>query len=166
MKSIVLVGMSGVGKSVEGEFISAKLTCKFYDTDKLIELDEGKTVSEIFLQKGEEYFRKLEREKINSLPCQNAVISIGGGAFEDIVSREYLLENFLVIYLQAQAETVFQRIKDKTDRPLLKSNPFQNIKNLLSKREKNYKLAHFTVITDNKTVEQVADEILECVNLK
>jgi len=166
MKPIILIGMPGAGKSTAGRLIAEKTGMNFYDTDNIIEKSENKSVNEIFEQNGEKYFRKIEAEIIQKLPKSDCVISIGGGAFETPQTRELLLKNSLVIYLEADPEIIYERIKNQTHRPLLLKNPQKKISELLKKREKNYKLAHLTVMTDNKTTEQVAKEILRCANLK
>lgn len=166
MKSVVLVGMSGVGKSAAAKYIAERLNLPFFDSDEIIENTENKTISEIFAQNNEGYFRTLEAKTILSLPVENCIISIGGGAFENEQSRNFLLQNMVVIYLCADEKTIFNRVKNTNSRPLLQSDTYENITRLIQIREKNYKLAHFTVVTDNKTVEQTADDILKCVNLK
>ena len=166
MKPIILIGMAGAGKTTAGKFIAQRINMDFYDVDNLIEKSENKSINEIFKQNGEKYFRKIEAEIIQTLPESNCVISIGGGAFENPQTREYLLKNGIVIYLEANTQTIYERVKNQTHRPLLSDNPQEKITKLLNVREKNYKLAHFTVVTDNKTIEQIAVEILRCVNLK
>ena len=168
MKTIVLTGMSGSGKSTVGKILSEKSKKKFIDIDEQIVLNEKKSINEIFAHNGENYFRELEIQTVkNVFEPEDLIISLGGGAFENERTRNFLLENSVVIYLKTSPETVLERLKNANDRPLLNNNMnFKRIEKLLNSRKNNYELAHFTVITDNKNVEEVASEILRCANLK
>ena len=166
MKTIVLTGMMGSGKTETGKLLASKLNLSFYDIDTIIEQNENCSISEIFEKKGEDYFRKIEQLMIkNILIPENQIISLGGGAFENAETRELLLDKTTVIYLKTSAEIIYERIKNDTTRPLLKNNlTVERINDLIQIREKNYTLAKCVVLTDNKTLEQVAAEITECVN--
>ena len=166
MKTIVLTGMMGSGKTETGKLLASKLNLSFYDIDTIIEQNENCSISEIFEKKGEDYFRKIEQLTIkNILIPENQIISLGGGAFENAETRELLLDKTTVIYLKTSAEIIYERIKNDTTRPLLKNNlTVERINDLIQIREKNYTLAKCVVLTDNKTLEQVAAEITECVN--
>ena len=168
MKTIVLTGMSGSGKSSVGKFLAEKCKLKFIDIDEQIVLNENKSINEIFSENGENFFRALEVQTIkNVFEPENLVISLGGGAFENDRTRNFLLNNSIVIYLQTSPETILNRLKNANDRPLLNNNMnLSAIKKLLDLRKKNYELAHFTVITDNKNINDLAGEILKCANLK
>ena len=166
MKTIVLTGMMGSGKTATGKLLASELNLSFYDIDTIIEQNENCSISEIFEKKGEDYFRKIEQLMIkNILIPENQIISLGGGAFENAETRELLLDKTTVIYLKTSAEIIYERIKNDTTRPLLKNNlTVERINDLIQIREKNYTLAKCVVLTDNKTLEQVAAEITECVN--
>jgi len=168
MKTIVLTGMSGSGKSSVGKVLAEKCDLKFIDIDEQIVLNEKKEINEIFSQYGEQYFREIEVRTIkNIFEPENLVISLGGGAFENDKTRKFLLNNSIVIYLQTLPRTILNRLKNATDRPLLNNNMnLSAIKELFNSRKNNYELAHFTVITDNKNIEDLAGEILKCANLK
>ena len=167
MKAIVLTGMPGAGKTSIAQILSTKTGIKYADIDLIIEKSESASITSIFRDKGEVYFRNREKEIIeNTSEEENIVISLGGGAFENKDIRELLLKKTYVVYLEASEKVLYERIKHEKNRPLLENNPQKTIKNLLKKREKNYKLAHFTILTDNKTTDQIADEIIKCVNLK
>ena len=166
MKTICLTGMMGSGKSSIGELLSKKLNVEFFDIDSLIEKKEAMTISEIFKLKGENYFRKIEQEvTLSVLKKENQVISLGGGAFENEITHKKLLENSTVIYLKTSAEIIFERIKNDNSRPLLcDSMSVEKIKEILNKREKNYKSAPITANTDNKSIKTVAEEIIGVLN--
>jgi shikimate kinase len=168
MKTIVLTGMSGSGKSTVGKILSEKTKKNFIDIDEQIVLNEKKSINEIFAHNGENYFRELEIQTIkNVFEPEDLIISLGGGTFENEQTRNFLLENSVVIYLKTSPEAVLERLKNANDRPLLNNNMnFERIEKLLNSRKNNYELAHFMVITDNKNIEEVASEILRCANLK
>ncbi len=169
MKTIVLTGMSGCGKSSVGKALAQKLNIKFVDVDEEIVFLEKKSINDIFAKSGEKYFRELESQQIiKSFTEQNLVIALGGGAFENENTRNFLLNNATVVYLQAGAQTILDRLKNSTNRPLLNNNNMNliTIEKLLNSRKNNYELAHFSVITDNKTIEEILGEIIKCVNLK
>lgn len=161
--SIVLVGMPGSGKTTVGKLLAEKIGAVFFDIDSLIEKSESMSITEIFKAKGETYFRKIEADMIKNIPSANTVVSLGGGAFENADSRDFLLSgNSTVIYLKASPQTIYNRIKNDMTRPLLAGNmSIETIQSMLNIREKNYKLAHYTVLTDNKSADEIVNEILE-----
>ena len=168
MKTIVLTGMSGSGKSTVTKFLSEKFNLEAFDIDELIAEKENKSINEIFAQHGEKYFRNLEAQIIqNIFQPENILISLGGGAFENEQTRNFLLQNSTVIYLKTSPKNILERLKTATDRPLLNNNmSLDHIENILNSRRKNYELAHFSIITDNKNIEQIGSEIIKCANLK
>jgi shikimate kinase len=164
MKTITLTGMMGAGKTTVAKVLAEKLNIKFIDIDSFIEQNEEQKISEIFSNKGEEYFRKIEKETIRNIfiPIpENLVISLGGGALENDETREFLLKNSNVIYLKTSPEIIFERIKSNTQRPLLCGNmSVEKISEILEKRIENYQSATYTITTDNKTPNQIAEEII------
>lgn len=168
MKTIVLTGMSGSGKSTVGKVLAKKCNLKFIDIDEQIVLNEKKSINEIFSENGEHYFREFEVQTIKDVfEPENLVISLGGGAFENNRTRNFLLNNSTVIYLQTSPEIILDRIKNAADRPLLNNNMnLSAIEKLFNLRKNNYELAHFIIITDNKNIEDLAGEILKCANSK
>lgn len=166
MKTIVLTGMMGSGKTTIAKLLSEKLKIKYIDIDFLIEEKEEMKISEIFTKKGENYFRNLEQEIILSVFIpENSVISLGGGAFENPETRKFLLNNSTVIYLKTSPETIYERIKNNTTRPLLCGNmSIEKIDQILKKREKNYKSAPIIINTNNKTPNRIVEEITGVLN--
>ena len=161
--NIVLTGLMGAGKSSVGRLLAEKLNnYGFVDIDEEIEKNEGMTIPEIFKTKTEEYFRNIETETIKHYAQQsNVIISIGGGAFESEINREYLTSCGKVFYLYAPAEILYNRVKNQLNRPLLFcDNPLEKLKQLLEKRENNYKKSHYIIDTSGKNIEETADEIL------
>lgn len=162
MKTIVLIGMMGSGKTTIGKLLGEKLTLRCIDIDVIIEQNEKRTVSEIFQNEGEKYFRNIERETIKkNFTNKNLIISLGGGAFEDQLTQELLLKNSTVIYLKTSPNVILERIKNNTNRPLLKNQmTVEKIQSIILQRQKNYELANITILTDNKNTDKIVEEIL------
>lgn len=162
MKTIVLIGMMGSGKTTIGKLLGEKLTLRSIDIDVIIEQNEKRTVSEIFQNEGEKYFRNIERETIKkNFTNKDLIISLGGGAFEDQLTRELLLKNSTVIYLKTSPNVILERIKNNTNRPLLKNQmTVEKIQSIILQRQKNYELANITILTDNKNTDKIVEEIL------
>lgn len=162
MKTITLTGMMGSGKTSVAKLLAEKLNCGLLEIDSLIEKNEGRTISEIFAQSGEKYFRDIEKNVIySSVKPEYQVVALGGGAFENKQTRDFLLKNTTVIYLKSSAETVFERIKNDTSRPLLKDNmTIEKINDIIKKRAKNYEKANFTITTNKKSLEEITTEII------
>lgn len=119
MKNIVLIGLSGCGKSTVGALAAKKLQMPFVDMDAYIEQQEGRTVSEIFAQNGETYFRRLETEAAQKLSeTENKVIATGGGAVLSPQNMSYLKETGIVLFLDRTPEEILRKINLKV-RPLL-----------------------------------------------
>lgn len=163
-KNIALTGMMGCGKSTVAKEIKSILAdYTWIEMDSYLEKKECKSINEIFSTYGEDYFRKIESQYIESLSEDfKQIISMGGGAYLNEDNRKNFSKNSFSVYLKASADTIYERIKDDNSRPLLKSKDIKaKIKELLEIREKMYELADCTVITDNKSVNEIALEILE-----
>jgi shikimate kinase/3-dehydroquinate synthase len=167
--NIAITGFSAAGKSVVAEKIAERLNWTFIDTDAEIVRLSGKSISEIFKQDGEEKFRQLER-KVLKQAChrRNAVIATGGGAIIDPENQKLLLETSVIVCLEAEPETIYQRLLNDTlyaanpvIRPLLAGgNPLERIRQLKSKRQSYYAIADWTVHTDNLTIDEVSREVI------
>lgn len=163
-KHIILIGFMGVGKSTISRELKVQTNREEIDTDVWIEEEEGKKIADIFSEKGETYFRQLETDMIDELGNRKpAIISCGGGmAMRDINVRKLQAIGNIVL-LTAQPETIYERVKDSTERPLLNGNMnVDYIRALMEKRRPFYeKAATVTVSTDNKMISDIAKEILE-----
>ena len=179
--NVILIGYMGCGKSTIGRSISQKFQWTFLDTDEWIEGKEGITIKEIFASKGEAYFRDLEtlclkellrefgeeaKEQENKIDGElkkneGMVISVGGGLPVREENQRLLRELGTVIYLNANPDTIYERVKADTTRPLLQTeNPRQKIKDMLAIREEKYQsAADFVIKVDGKSVSQVVEEI-------
>ena len=165
MKNIVLVGMMGAGKTTVGELLATKLNRELKDIDRVIEQEQKKSIIEIFTNDGEEAFRQLESETIEKFSnMSDLIISTGGGALEKANNLSNLQKNGIIIYLKADIEELFKRVKNETQRPLQKEqDPLEVIKKLIKKREKFYLMANITIITDNKSPEKITEEIIKAI---
>lgn len=161
-KPLCLVGMMGCGKSSVGKILAHRLHVSFYDSDQEIEQESGKSISQIFEERGEKEFRNLERLTILKILDQSpGVLSIGGGAFIQEALRLILLERADCIYLKTGADTIYQRIKEATHRPLLQTpDPLSTLNQLLQSREKFYLLSPKIIQTDGLSLEAVVESIL------
>ena len=162
---LVLIGFMGVGKTSVGKKLAKKLDFKFIDTDYEIEKLENKTISQIFEDYGEEYFRSLETKVLkNSLKEKNIIISTGGGIITNKENYEILKNEKNVIFLDASVETIISHLYNETNkRPLLKNskNLSDKIEELLSIRYEKYKeVSDILIKVDNKNIDEVISQIL------
>lgn len=120
-KTIVLVGMMGAGKTTTGFGLAQRLGIKFIDSDREIEKAEGTQISNIYKEKGEEYFREVERKTIKKIlnSSNSQVLSIGGNAFDDEVIREKIKEKAISIFLEVDLDTLIKRVERRNNRPML-----------------------------------------------
>jgi len=162
---LVLIGFMGVGKTSVGKKLAKKLDFKFIDTDYEIEKLENKTISQIFEDYGEEYFRTLETRVLkNSLKEKNIIISTGGGIITNKENYEILKNEKNVIFLDASVETIISHLYNEINkRPLLKNskNLSDKIEELLSIRYEKYKeVSDILIKVDNKNIDEVISQIL------
>ena len=170
MKHIILIGFMGAGKSTLGKLIANKLECTFVDTDNYIEKKEGRFILDIFADDGEEYFRCVETEVLKELAkCEEKlVISLGGGTPLSEENREIIKSLGYVIFLKLSGEEAFERLKEDSDRPLLKvDNPKERIDALLAIRNPIYEsVADYVLVEDGKTLDDVFYELSKVVRDK
>ena len=157
-----------VGKSAVGRALARKLGRRFIDLDRLIEKTEGMTVRDIFDQKGESYFRQLEKKVlIGVLQCQGQVVATGGGVVMDEENLKVLREKSLLVCLTASPEVLLKRVGNGAKRPLLGGTDRRGrIEELLKLREKNYVQARVCVDTSDLTVNQVVEKIINLLNVR
>ncbi len=161
MKNIYLVGFMGSGKSTVGKILSEKLNLKFVDVDSEIEKKEKKKISEIFKEKGERYFRELEKKEIEELTKKNGiVVSTGGGLGANPENMKKMKETGTVIWLDVPLEEILKRCENDENRPLL-NQPIESLKKLYEERKKVYSMADVHIDTKNKTPEEIAKDILK-----
>lgn len=158
----VLIGFMGSGKTSFGKWLCKKTGRKFIDTDEEIVREQQRSINDIFATDGEEYFRKLETELLKKLIfSENCVISMGGGTPVSENNRQLLKELGQVIYLRTSVDTLCERLKKDTTRPLLAGgNIREKITGLMDKREAIYEArADFIIDTDKKKFEEMYEEI-------
>lgn len=157
-----MTGFMGTGKSSVGIGLAEKLGYKYCDLDSLVENEAGMTISQIFDQFGESYFREIESDVIERISkMEYHVISSGGGAVIKDKNRELLRSAGVVVNLVASAEEIFSRLRVDTSRPLLKDNiSLEKIVSMLNEREPFYAESDIRIDTTGKKVEDVVREIL------
>ncbi|MFC2140218.1 shikimate kinase [Candidatus Auribacterota bacterium] len=163
MKNVIMLGFMGTGKSTVSKVIAERLGFKFVEMDEMIEAREGMTINEIFKTKGEGYFRNLEQDLVLELSQKGKqVISTGGG----VVLNEQNINNFkeqgVLISLTATAEVIYTRVKNETQRPLLKTeNPLKTIHDMLEYRMPFYEKADHLLDTSGLTIDKVVEEVFK-----
>ena len=162
MPRLVLIGPPGCGKSTVGGALASKLSIDFVDTDAQIETSFGHKISDIFVDKGEEFFRDLELAALaQSLKVGDCVLSLGGGA--PIAPRaQELLKSCAspIFFLDVSLAVAAPRVGFNRDRPLLLSNPRAQWQSLAETRRPIYEsLATFVIKVDSMSVEEVVNEI-------
>lgn len=171
---IVLIGLPGAGKTSVGEILAAKLECSFFDSDRLIETREKRTVSSIFKEDGEKRFREMESEILERFASGSFVLSCGGGLPMTKGNMDKLLDLGTVVYLKTSIGELMSRLSSAHDRPLLKSNPGESqapdehvlrnrLTTLEAERCRVYERAHLTVLTDGLSTDAVAEKVLQQV---
>ncbi|HDH28329.1 MAG TPA: shikimate kinase [Euryarchaeota archaeon] len=166
MKNIVLTGFMGAGKSSVGKRLAEHLGLSVVDTDEVIEEDSGMKISEIFSRFGEPRFRELESEAVKRVSkLTDHVIVTGGGVVLKAVNIENLRKKGIIIYLHAAPETIYNRVKDETHRPLLQvADPLAKIRELLESRSQFYANNDIEVDTTNLSVDEVVEEIIQKID--
>ncbi|KJR42301.1 Shikimate kinase [Candidatus Magnetoovum chiemensis] len=164
--NIVLTGFMGTGKTTVGKLLSTKLGKTFIDIDEEIEREACITINEIFMKHGEKYFREIETEMIKKHSSkQNLILATGGGTVLKEENMQLLRNNGIIINLFATPQVIYERLKDKDDRPLLKvENPLIKIEELLEYRTPFYKNTDLFVNTHHKPLQEIIDDILDAIN--
>ena len=161
--NIVLIGFMGAGKSTISDYLSTMFDMRLVEMDQEISERQEMSIPDIFATYGEEYFRNLETELLKELQTgSNCIISCGGGVAlreENVVEMK---KNGRVVLLTASPETIYERVKDSNDRPLLKgNNNVEFIADLMEKRREKYEAAADVVIqTDDKSIVQICEELI------
>jgi len=164
---VVLVGPMGVGKTTVGRLLADRLGVPFRDTDDDIERTSGRPVPEIFVDEGEEHFRALEVEAVRAALTEHpGVLALGGGAILDAGTRT-LLGAHAVAFLDVGIHDGIKRVGLDVPRPLLAVNPRARWRELMEARRPLYlEVARAVVATDGRDPAEVADAVLEALELK
>lgn len=162
---VVLIGPMGSGKTTVAGLLADAWDVPVRDTDEDIEAAEGRSISDIFVDSGEQYFRALERDAVaQALATHEGVLALGGGAVLDVSTRE-LLAGHRVVFLRVGLSEAVKRVGLGTSRPLLLGNVRATVKKLLDERSPIYSaLATHVIDTDERSPDEVAAEIAELVD--
>jgi shikimate kinase len=164
-RSIVLVGMMGVGKSTIGRRLAARLRLPFVDADTEIEQAAGMTIPEIFEHHGEPHFRDGEARVIaRLLDGGPGVLATGGGAFMREETRARVAAKAVSIWLRAEHDVIMRRVRRRADRPLLQTaDPEATVARLLSEREPVYGHADITISSRDVPHDRIVEECIEAL---
>ncbi|MGW8782724.1 shikimate kinase [Streptomyces sp. NPDC055796] len=164
---VVLVGPMGSGKSTVGALLAERLGVPYRDTDADIVAAQGREISDLFVDEGEPYFRELERQAVAAAVAEHTgVLALGGGAVLDEGTRQ-LLAGLPVAYLSMDVEEAVRRVGLGAARPLLAVNPRRQWRELMEARRPLYtEVARVVVATDDRTPEEVAQAVLDALELK
>ena len=161
-KTVTLIGMMGSGKSAVGKVVSSILDVPFRDADVEIERAAKLSITEIFQRNGEKFFREQEDQVIRRLLKEkNCILATGGGAFINDKIRTSIREHS--VWLHADLDTLWKRVKHKRSRPLLRTdNPRETLKNIYTNRLKTYSLADIIIDSNDKSsLEEMANLVIK-----
>jgi shikimate kinase len=166
---IFLTGFMGSGKSTVGPILANTIGYQFIDLDALIEKNIGKRISDIFASEGEQKFRSMERQTLREILQQKTtIVSLGGGTVTNDETLDLVKHHGVLVYLKSDVEHIFQRLRTKSDRPMLRDDDGKlldgeglrkKIENLLSVRERYYLQADIIITTDDKKIGYTIDEL-------
>lgn len=168
-KTVAMVGMMGAGKTAVGKAVAAQLGVPFLDSDAEIERAANMTIPEIFERDGEPFFREKEAQVINRLleadPC---ILSTGGGAFLAERNRLAMSTKGVSVWLNADIDVLWSRVKHKDTRPLLKTtNPLETLTNIYNARIPVYRLADITVDSlPDISIEDMTSRVIDALSAR
>ena len=154
--------MMSVGKSTIGKKLAKKLKYEFADTDKIIEITEKSTIREIFKNKGESYFREIEKKiTLEKLKKRNLVVALGGGAFIDEFIRKEIKSTCVSFWLDLKVESLLIRLKNDRKRPLLNKDKLEeSINKIYSERKEIYNETNFRIKCDTMNEDEIVNKII------
>ena len=162
-KNLVLTGMMGVGKSTIAKTLAKKLSFNFVDIDELIEKKESCSINDIFRNKSEIFFRKLENKiTLEELQKKGSVISLGGGAFLNRSIRQSVKRSSISFWIDVSLDILIKRLKKTKKRPLLVNKDLnKEVSKIYLERKKNYNQANFKIKCDFLKKDEIVKEILK-----
>lgn len=166
-KHLVLIGLPGAGKSTVGKMVAERLQATYVDIDSVLIRKEGKPITMIFAEKGEQAFREMERKEVETaLANQPAVIVPGGGWAAQPGQLDRARAHGYFVYLKARAEIAAGRAVPSGTRPVLMGeDPVVEMRELFAKRDPYYAKADATVLTEAKSAEKVTDEVVRLAQM-
>ncbi|HWX18658.1 MAG TPA: shikimate kinase [Candidatus Binatia bacterium] len=167
IQNLALIGFMGTGKSCVGRIAAQALHFTFLDTDQVIEAWAGKTIADIFQLEGEPAFREWERRIVEDLSHRKkTVIATGGGLPANEANLASLKTHSFVVCLWASPETIYERVRGHSHRPLLnETDPLAKIRDLLVVREPYYRQADALVNTERRNLREVAAQVMHQFHL-
>lgn len=164
-KPIAIVGFMGAGKTTIGRCLAQRLAMPYVDTDREIERAFGLSIPEIFAKRGEAEFRAAERELISRLLSgAPMILSLGGGAYVDIGTRDAVNDGATAVWLDPPFELVFERLSRSTKRPLASGRSLEELHRLWNERRPSYACAHIRVVPSDGDPNEVVDQILSALS--
>ncbi|MDB4211871.1 shikimate kinase [Ascidiaceihabitans sp.] len=166
LKTVVMVGMMGAGKTAVGRALAQRLGVAFLDSDAEIEVAANRSVPEIFERDGEAFFRSRETQIIERLLIEKrCILSTGGGAFLSEKNRTNISAQGISVWLNADLELLWSRVRSKDTRPLLRTDdPRATLKNLYDQRVPIYSLADLTVgSAPEYSIEDMVDQVIDAL---
>ena len=165
-KTVVMVGMMGAGKTAVGRALAARLGVAFLDSDAELEIAADRTIAEIFERDGEAFFRQKETQVIQRLlQGTPGILSTGGGAFLSEINRQAIAEAGVSVWLDADLDLLWARVKSKDTRPLLRTDdPFQTLSDIYAARVPLYALADLNVKANAAySIADTAERVVEAL---
>lgn len=161
-RNIVLIGFMGVGKTLVSKKLAQALSRERVSMDEVLEAREQRSISDIFSELGEPYFRMIEAEIVAELASRmDLVIDCGGGVVLNESNISNLRRSGTLFYLKASPRVIYKRIKDEGGRPILDvPQPFGKITELLTQRDPLYRQANYTIDVDDLSVDDIVREII------
>ncbi|MFQ5881727.1 MAG: shikimate kinase [Candidatus Methylomirabilales bacterium] len=168
VRNIVLTGMMGTGKTTVGRYLAEQFQAPFHDLDELIEQESGLSIPAIFRERGEAFFRTLEREVVSRLSeLQGCIIATGGGTIVDPENLRRLRRHGEIICLTAEPERILERVGGMEHRPLLwHADKLERIREVMRVRAPAYAQVGEAIDTTHLSVEEAAARVLAQVNLR
>jgi shikimate kinase len=162
IRNLALIGFMGTGKSTVGNLVARYLRFRYVDTDALIESRLGRPISAVFAQEGEAWFREQERQLVAEfVTFDQTVFAAGGGLAANEENLASLKQHALVVCLWASPDTIWERVRRRSHRPLLQTpNPKATVQQLLAKRIPFYRQADVLINTDQRPLRQVVQNVL------
>lgn len=162
-RNIFLIGFMGAGKSTIARNLQRSLNFPLVEMDERIVREQGMSINEIFEKYGEAHFRQIESDLILTIGHENAsIVSSGGGVVVRPQNVENMKKSGKIVFLKATPKTIYERVKNSTDRPILNGHMnVEYIAQLMEKRRALYEgAADITIETDGKTKEEICSEII------
>jgi len=162
MWPLYIIGFMGAGKTTIGQKLSQDLHMPVFDTDQLVEQAEGRTISEIFAEKGEVYFRDKESETLLKTKSMKGIITTGGGIILRKENRDFIRTTGTSIFLKCNIEKIMERIQNDTTRPLVVNKSLEEVNALYESRKQIYEnTAKVTIDTTHLNIEATVNEIMK-----